>query len=373
MNDLKGDTNMKSINLAGEWQMQSLCGTYDIKGTVPGTFFLALEESGFWGEKDVFWRENNRKCNEIARRDFKFSRDFTVTKEYLEEHTWINLEADGLDTLCEITINGQKAGATENMHRRYQFDVTKLLKEGKNSIVILFRNTLEYIEKRQAERYIWSISDAPIGGFNRIRKCSSSFGWDWGPQIPDLGIWRDLKLAAYSSARLISTEVRQIHKNPASPVVLKLKAETELKGNSTRNIRYTLTSPSGVSQIVEAAPEDWASLTIEEPLLWWPNGFGDQALYSLKTEILAEETVLDAEEQTIGLRTVELENETDQWGQSFGFRVNGVTIFAMGGNIIPQDVYNNRIEPRKNSPSSGELRPGQLQLHQGVGGRHIPR
>ena len=129
-----------NINLNGNWKIYSFCGTYKLEGKVPGTLFESLEKSGYWGDKSVFWRDNNRKCRDIANRNFTFSREFELDSEFISNHEKIILDADGLDTLAVIRINDVEIARTENMHRRYQFDVSDALRCGGNTIEIDFLN-----------------------------------------------------------------------------------------------------------------------------------------------------------------------------------------------------------------------------------------
>ena len=53
--------------------------------------------------------------------------------------------------------------------------------------------------------------------------------------------------------------------------------------------------------------------------------------------------VLDSRRCQVGLRTLELRRDDDEWGQSFTFVVNGVPLFAKGGNWIPADSFPTRL------------------------------
>ena len=336
---------MQKIDLSGSWNIRSACGTYNLEGEVPGTFFKSLEDSGFWKDKSVFWRDNNQACRDIADRVFIYSRVIDVPKSFLESARAVVLDAEGLDTLAVIHINGKEAGRTENMHRRYLIAVGDFLREGENLIEIEFLNTLKYIEEKQKKRDIWSIGETSIYGFNRIRKCSSSFGWDWGPIIPDLGIWKDISLKAVEKALLSDPEIRQIHtgEEGAEHVTLKLKESCRcIQDGQGLRIRWTLTAPDGMSKSVVSEAGEEAEITVDHAQLWWPNGYGEQPLYDLSFELLDGERVLDSGTRSLGLRTIEIDQDKDEWGERFGIRVNGITIFAMGGNVIPQDVYNTR-------------------------------
>ena len=80
-------------------------------------------------------------------------------------------------------------------------------------------------------------------------------------------------------------------------------------------------------------------IEIADPKLWWPNGYGSQPLYVLKVLLQRGTAILDQKDYHIGLRTMTVSREEDQWGQEFAIAVNGVKIFARGANYIPDDCF----------------------------------
>lgn len=94
-------------------------------------------------------------------------------------------------------------------------------------------------------------------------------------------------------------------------------------------------------------------LVIETPQLWWPNGFGSQPLYTVITELTSADgkQIYDRTEKRIGLRTMTMNTEKDAYGNAFAHVVNGVEIFAMGADYIPED----NILHRMNSARTRDL------------------
>lgn len=88
------------------------------------------------------------------------------------------LLCEGLDTLCEIEVNGENIAKTENMHRTYEFDIKGLLREGGNLIHLLFKSPIEYASRKQKEYPLNNVGDAVVG-ISHIRKAHCMFGWDW--------------------------------------------------------------------------------------------------------------------------------------------------------------------------------------------------
>jgi beta-mannosidase len=207
------------IPLWGKWDFSSVDNRYSGSIDIPGTVFSVLESQGEFGKEGIFYRENNRTCLEVADSDFIFKRAFIIDpSQFLRiqnTSSHVFLEADGLDTLAKIIINGQIVGETANMHRRYAFNIKKLLKPGENAIEIYFSNTLEYIRREQPKRNLWhAYWDEPniaFHGFNIIRKSHCSYGWDWGPIVPDIGIWRKIQISIYRGAKINNIQVLQDH------------------------------------------------------------------------------------------------------------------------------------------------------------------
>jgi beta-mannosidase len=241
----------------------------------------------------------------------------------------------GLDTLARVYINGEKVIRTNNMHRTYRLNIKPYLVLGENSLQIDFESPTKFIAKEQAKDPLWGVSST-IPGYEYIRKGHHMFGWDWGPQLPDMGIWRDVNLYAYTQGRLETFYVRQKHKD--KHVELSIDVDSHLYAdNLTLSIK--LQNPNGQIQSisVDAAQAREIDMVVENPMLWWPNGYGQQNLYRLSIQLLDGDRILDQIDKEIGLRTMTIHREPDTWGETFDYTINGVRIFAMGANYIPED------------------------------------
>lgn len=326
---------MFTLDLNGLWKMKSIGGDNWNDAQVPGSVFNDLMNSGIM--EDPFYRDNELKVREFAALDYEYYREFDVPEELLCEDS-IVLHCDGLDTLTEIEINGVYAAGTDNMHRRYEFDIKSLLCPGKNSIRIVFYSPVNYIEKKDKEYHLYGDGGNTIPGISYIRKAHYMFGWDWGPQLPDSGIWRNICILGHKSARLQDVYITQRHEKER--VSLDIGVKTRLWDKAPVLIEAEVLTPDNKVIRVSAAAletEVHLALDIEGPQLWWPNGFGEQPLYNVKVTISRNEAVLDSKELAIGLRTLGIRREKDQWGESFEFAVNGAAIFAMGADYIPED------------------------------------
>ena len=355
---------MRKIMLNGQWELAEAGNDRSCEVQVPGSVLSGLYGAG--KIEDPFYRTNEDVTRELFRKDYEFSRTFVAAEDILKEEKII-LVCEGLDTLTDIYINGKKVGSTDNMHRTWKLDVKGFLHSGENQIRIVFRSVFKYIEAYEYEENK-EIHYVPCGGMKGnqlIRKAHCMFGWDWGPQTIDAGIFRDIYLEAYSHPRIDDVKITQVHGDNAVDVC----TTVAVSGNDVDKCRVRVTIQEEVERIcghrtdandrkteayvckveeTASANDDPAVLTstIHNPKLWWPNGYGDQPLYKVQIELLDENgAVLETITKRIGLRTLTISQEKDLWGKEFAFCVNGVKIFAMGGNYIPEDCIYSRITP----------------------------
>ncbi|NLY19405.1 MAG: hypothetical protein GX045_10855, partial [Clostridiaceae bacterium] len=314
-------------------------GTYFINewmnATVPGSMYYDLIKDGKL--EDPFYRDNEAKALKLSFYDYEYTRNFSVSEELLSCDR-VFLCCDGLDTIAEIYINGIKAAEAFNMHIGYEFEIKPLLKRGENNISIIFRSSADYITKKYKEKPIWGATES-LKGISHLRKAHYMFGWDWGPKLPDAGIWRDIYIKGFNSLRLKDVLLRQEHSE--SDVKITAEIEVERWSDTEASAKITIEDPSGELLTTKVVKIDgtkaYTDINIENPRLWWPNGYGEQPLYNVKVELLYDDKTQDVREYRTGLRTIKVSRKDDCWGKSFAFEVNGIKIFAMGANYIPED------------------------------------
>ena len=251
------------------------------------------------------------------------------------------LRCEGLDTLATITLNDEwSSPQLANMHRTWEFDVKEVLRPGENTIRVDFASPTRYIRSAYAESRADGTTDAMVG-FPLLRKAHCMFGWDWGPRLPDAGIWRDIAVIGVEKARIESVRVHQQHHADGS-VTLTVLPSLDRYDASGVQVVTALTGPDG-----EAIPGGGSVIEIADPQLWWPNGLGGQPLYTLCVRLLKNGAELDRWERRIGLRTLTVTRRKDEWGESFCHTVNGVDVFAMGADYIPEDNLLPRVTPER--------------------------
>ena len=333
---------MYTQTLTGGWQVSQAGAEEWLPATVPGGIHTDLMAAG--RIPDPFVGDNERRVQWVAREDWRYRRTFTIEPGLLD-HDKVMLVCDGLDTLATVTLNGQEIGRTDNMFRQYRWDVKPLLRPGgQNELEVAFASPVKYVEEKQAVRALPGVSQAIPGG-PYLRKAPCQFGWDWGPQLPPIGIWKDIRLEGYSTALIEEVHLRQHHAE--GQVTLEARVAVERWSDTHLTAAVRITAPDGETLQGETAipagsNEAIVRVQVARPQLWWPNGYGEQPLYTVDVALSGDET-LDQRTYSIGLRIVELRQEPDRWGRSFEFVVNGVRIFAKGSNWIPADSFPTRI------------------------------
>ena len=330
---------MKKLDLSGEWKWKRVGDCAEHIGHVPGSVYSDMLQNGLID--DPFWRTNEYGARELMMDDYAYARTFIVSAEDLR-HDSLVLVCEGLDTIADIMINGRLLASVYDMHRTYRFPVKALLAEGENSIEVLFHSSLAYIRDKDAHSDIFYASTGCIHGNGYLRKAHYMFGWDWGPQLPDAGIFRPIYIEEADSARLSDVRIRQHHAEGI--VTLSIDAEVERFTEGELSLGIALTAPDGSVINACGTPGSTATIEIRDPELWWPNNLGSQPLYGIVVSLSSSGRPVDSYSTRIGLRTIWVSTAPDEHGSEFCFVVNGQKIFAMGANYVPQDNLITRVD-----------------------------
>ena len=355
---------MKTLSLNGAWRMR----VEDVPGpwhaaTVPGSVYADLIAAGEL--KDPYWRDNETEALRWMEHDFRYARAFDVPEDILARDR-VLLRCEGLDTLATIELNGQSVGTANNMHRTWEYDVKSLLKPGENEIAVVFSSPTKFIRDAFAAHRVEGSSDA-MEGFPFLRKAHCMFGWDWGPRLPDCGIWRDIKIVAFDRARIRDVLIRQRHAD--GRVTLSVATHVARYGGGALRVDVKVTAPDGT--VYSGAGKDCA-VVIDDPDLWWPAGLGGQPLYRVEVALSLDGVELDRWENRVGLRTLTICREQDEYGESFCHMVNGVKVFAMGADYIPEDNILPRRSPERTRRLLEDARLANMNSVRVWGGGHYP-
>lgn len=415
---------MTAKNLKEQWTL-TILGTniYNIPETpittsVPSTVYETLLKHELM--PDPFYRDNELNALKLMENDFVYETDFSLTAQDHEADR-LFLRFDGIDTIADIYLDGELLGHADNMNRVWEFDITAAVMDDTEDTVyhlkVVLHSPTRFISEEYEKCPIGGSSDA-MPGFPHIRKAACMFGWDWGPRLPDAGLFREVTINAVTTARIAQVYLTQRHNITEKTVhgntvdAVRLTADVEIEWMPEASLAQLkalllLTTPDGSATLsAESAPIDVltnsapsagltglncglrcnhvnAELTIADPELWWPNGYGAQPLYEVKVLLVpasgenGSANPLDIWQKRIGLRTVTVNTDpmedevfdshmTDQTpdlddgssmilnteakkvfvtdkeakklpGRNFAFEINGLQIFAMGADYIPED------------------------------------
>lgn len=298
---------------------------------VPGTVYTDLLRNG--EIQDPFWKDNEDAACALMNEDYEYECRFAPEGKLLSNRKKI-LRFEGLDTLAAVYLNGSLLGETCNMHRTWEYEITDLLREKENILRVVFYSPLKFIA--QAYRKYGNIgNEDTYEGFMHLRKAHYMFGWDWGAHLPDAGIFRKVYILGIQEGKIDGVYIRQKHEE--GKVTLYFEAEASQGEISGRRWTAAVSSPQGERYSTELGNDGRGELIIENPRLWWPNGLGEQPLYEAEVVLESGGEICDVWKKKIGLRTMTVRREKDQWGESFAHEVNGVCFFAMGADYIPED------------------------------------
>ncbi|NMC05083.1 MAG: glycoside hydrolase family 2 protein [Candidatus Lokiarchaeota archaeon] len=350
---------IEKLRIGGTWNVSHEDGAISAPVPVPGSVYEALIDAGTID--DPFHGENEHQMEWVYESSWHFETAVDITASILE-HDHVLLRCHGIDTFSEVRVNGNLVGITANMHEIHEFEVRSHLKTGTNGIKITITSPTKAARAEKRKLGLNLRTSCALPGVPFLRKAQYSFGWDWGPKLPDIAIWQPVELVAhdgmyidsafpiqvftYTKDPLTITDPNEISLISVEHVAIKLQVELATTGaakvGNGLSIKATLVAPDGRS-FETSAPVDGTRVTLDfqvpKPVLWWTHDLGTPALHELAVMLVHGSTIIDTLSQKIGLRDVKLVRRPDKWGESFFFMLNGVPLFAKGANWVPVDSF----------------------------------
>ena len=316
------------VDLGGEWHLSDDAEGFAAPMHIPGDGITALHNAGLI--PDPYFGRNEYDLRWIC------DRDWVIARQFVLDRVDMVLVISMLDTLADVVVNGVTVLRAANMFRSFRVDLSGVLRLGLNDIEIRFANVVaEAARLQSAQPYFvpFSANNTPIHNGNMLRKPSCDFGWDWNIALAPFGVYGDIGLELAVPSRIASVVVDQAHTPDRVVVSVTAEIEGEAEGET---VAVTLAGVSASAVIKRGIAR--AELLIENPVLWWPAGSGDQVLHDLVLTHRAQKKHIRC-----GLRDARLVTEKDAAGLGFKFRLNGRDIFARGANWIPADALAGRI------------------------------
>lgn len=310
----------------------------------PGDVYLALHAAGRLPHP--FKDQNEYACAWVRAREWWQRTHFDAPK--LKPGERLALRFEGLDTFATIYLNGQELGRTDNMFRAYEYDITDSVRTDRaNTLAIAFTPPSEIVKGRQAPVWPMIADSLAASKRNLMRKAQFGWGWDWGPDLPTVGIWKPVELLVRRRASLDSVTLRTLSlASDHASAEIEIAADIRRISEAPLTLHVTLTAPDGRVALTQdiAVSGDKAAhrLTLRAPQLWWTHDLGGPALYTLSAALRAGDQVVDSRTLQTGVRTIELDTAPDPeepGADFFRFVLNGQPIFARGACWIPASSF----------------------------------
>jgi beta-mannosidase len=304
---------------------------------VPGDVHRTLIDAGRIA--DPFYADNETACAWMEQREWWYR----LTFENLASSPHHRLTFHGLDTFATLYLNGIELGEHHNMFRPAVFDVD--LDLGRNTLAIRFDPPLERIKGKTLSA--WGRNPERTA----MRKAQFGYGWDWGPRLPTIGVWRPVELTPLEAPALIAGVhfyTLELRDNSAA-VGVHVELERLRDDASSHTAQIRLVSPTGEvaaqSDLQIGGSSATAYMTVDSPRLWWTHELGEPALYELSVTLDGQ-----TDRQRVGIRTLTLDQSPDpaeRGTRFFRFVLNGVPIFAKGADWIPAESFVGAVEPER--------------------------
>lgn len=323
--------------------------------SVPGDIHRTLMAAG--RIPDPFYDRNEGDVAWMEEREWWYRVRFRAGGGAPLENERVLLVFHGLDTFAVLYLNGNLLGRSQNMFREAVFDVSNKLKWGQeNVLVVRFDPPAKHVDPKNPFQSTWGRNPERV----YLRKAQFGYGWDWGPRLPTIGIWRPVELVRHKTAALLGVQFNTLRVDSVGKQALVMvRVETSRFGREGGDLKVEIRlglpgqkNPALDESLVVSDGDHPQTVVgyypLTNPKLWWTHDLGTPFLYDLRVTLRKGKVVLDMYETKVGIRSLELDQspDPDEPGtRFFRFVLNGAPIFAKGANWIPADSFVGAIPP----------------------------
>ena len=320
--------------------------------SAPGDVYKALMAAG--RIPDPYYDRNENEVRWVEDREWWYRTKFRSPAKADPDERLL-LVFKGLDTYAVVYLNGSLLGRSQNMFHEAVFNVTNKFQPGENTLAVRFDPPLSKVDPDNPFKSYWGRNPERV----YMRKAQFGYGWDWGPRLPTVGIWRPVELVRNHVAGLLGVHFSTLRLNRApgaaeqvESALVQVRVEAgRFYGSDPLKAEVLLFAPGEKKPVLDetiplnqpgSKQDASAYFTLPNPRLWWTHDLGEPFLYELRVNLRKGKEVLDSYRAWVGVRTLELDQspDTDEPGtRFFRFVLNGEPIFAKGANWIPADSF----------------------------------
>lgn len=313
---------------------------------------------------DPYHGMNSRDILWMEQKEWWYLKDFDLPRL----DGLYRLTFEGVNYRAEAWLNDVQIGVWEGSFLRKTIDLDpQLLRTTGNRLAVRVRaQERAWEDGTQPDPRGFQNSSAHI----RTQRPTPQFayGWNWSPHMIAVGIWRPVELEWIGAAHWEDTRIQADLSEDMATGTVRLTGKVKHPEGSvgTMGVELVAHHPDGSTsetrQAIEAGAAVDLTLSVTQPELWFPNGYGSQPLYRIEARLLsAGDEICDRRERRLGFRRVEfIANTNDlevlaESGQSnrmwsivgkpypWTMVVNGLRIFSKGTNWCPVDnLYRDR-------------------------------
>jgi exo-1,4-beta-D-glucosaminidase len=257
---------------------------YTIKSKA--TLMSTLLENNVYNETHLFFSDN---LKQVDKAQFTVPWLYRADIHHSKNDAFVQLKTNGISSRADIYLNGELLGKQIGAYVGKEYDISKKLRMGKNTLVVRVYPT----------------------DYNR----DFALGFvDWNPAPPDngTGIWRDVEVKRSGA---ISLSQPRITTALDGSVEVFVDAKNLGSNSAHVDVACTITGPNGKKTVgkpratvnvgIKKTKTVSLKAKIKDPQIWWPKQWGKQPLYSVQCDARVASKLSDRTPHTsFGIRTV---------------------------------------------------------------------
>lgn len=337
-----------------------------IDGQVPGSVYADLWRAG--QIEDPYFGCNSLACEWVANRWWIYRTTFSLTLPDLEDTLLLTFH--GIDYAAKIYVNGELAGKHEGMYLPFQTQINAMARAGTNVLVCVLEH---------------APFCAPQPGYTsqtRYMKARFNYKWDFSARLVNLGLYDKVTLTAHPLASVSSAFLRPVRGENGWELSVSLELDAYRAGDV--RLQYALFPPSSGAEdepllsgeqtlALAKGRQEWKLvLPVEQPSLWWPNGYGGQPLYSFAVRLWDKTKLSDRKSWRVGFRTLSyFHADGREDALPYGVCINGRKIYLKGTNLVPFDCMTGTVTEERLRSQLATAREANINFFRIWGGGHI--